>query len=89
MNTHDIAMLQEAQVAHRKAVQAVLGPNMALQASPPMHRRGPHRRFADESDRKVRLLQRRLKMLAQAADLSGQPGLGDLAEAILKETEED
>jgi len=74
-------------MAHLAAVQAVLGPNMALGESSPQRVRGPRRRDGG-TDRKLRQVQRRLRMLAQAADFAGQTDLAEFAEEILKETEE-
>lgn len=83
----DADILAGAHMAHLAAVQAVLGPNMALGESTPQRVRGPRRRAA-EPDRKLKQLQRRLRMLAQAADFAGQTDLAEFAEETLKETEE-
>lgn len=83
----DFDILARAQMAHLAAVQAVLGPNMMIRESSPQRVRGPRRR-ATEGDRKLRQIQRRLKHLALTAEMTGQPDLGELADAILKDTEE-
>jgi len=84
---HDFDILANGQMAHLAAVQGILGPNMRLGRSSPQRIRGPRRR-ATEPDRKLRQMQRRLRHLALTAEMTGQPALGELADAILKDTEE-
>ena len=85
MNDFDI--LANGHMAHLAAVQGILGPNMRLGRSSPQRIRGPRRR-GTEPDRKLRQMQRRLRHLAMAAEMTGQADLSELADAILKDTEE-
>lgn len=85
MSDYDI--LTRAHTAHLSAVQAVLGPNMVLRQSAPRRIQGPRRR-ATEGDRKLKQMQRKLRYITAIAEMTGQPDLGELAEALLKDTEE-
>lgn len=82
MSDHDI--LAGAHVAHLRAVQAVLGPNMALGESPPRRVQGPRRRAA-EADRKLKQVQRKLRHMALLAEAGGHADISVLAADTLKE----